>query len=141
MEQITEGSLGDRRLTLRLLALFAGLAFVLAGTGIYGVIAYSVSERTSEIGVRVALGARTRDVLGMVLGQGLRLAALGVGLGLLAALGMTGLVARLLYGVSPRDPVTFAAVALLLGAVALVASLIPARRAARVDPLAALRNE
>jgi putative ABC transport system permease protein len=141
MEQVAQDSLGDRRLTLALLAFFAGLAFVLAATGIYGVMAYSVGQRTSEIGVRLALGAGGRDVISMVLRQGLRLAGLGVGIGLTAALGVTRAIAGLLYGVSATDPATFVAVALLLGGVAVVASLLPAWRASRVDPLTALRRE
>ncbi len=141
MEQVAEGSLGDRRLTLLLLGLFAGLAFVLAGTGIYGVMAYSVSQRKSEIGVRMALGAGTRDVGAMVLRQGLCLAVAGVGIGLVAALGVTRVIAGMLYGVSASDPLTFAVVAMLLGGVAVVASLVPAWRAAHADPLAALRSE
>jgi putative ABC transport system permease protein len=141
MEQVAESSLGDRRLTLLLLGAFAGLAFVLAGTGIYGAMAYSVSQRASEIGVRIALGARAQDVRVMVIRQGMRLAAVGVGIGLAAALGLTRVIARLLFGVSATDPLTFAAVALLLGGVALMASLVPARRASRIDPLAALRSE
>ncbi len=141
MEQVAEESLGDRRLTLALLALFAGLAFVLAATGIYGVMAYSVTQRTSEIGVRLALGAGGRDILSMVLRQGLRLAVVGLGIGLAAALGVTRVIAGRLYGVSATDPATFVAVALLLGGVAVVASLLPAWRASRVDPLTALRNE
>jgi putative ABC transport system permease protein len=141
MDQIADASLGDRRTTLLLLALFAGLAAVLAATGVYGVMAYTVSQRTTEIGVRMALGAGARDVLGLVLRQALLLALVGVGLGLVVALALSRLVAGLLYGVSATDPLTFGAVGVLLGAVAVGASLLPARRAARVDPLVALRAE
>ena len=141
MDEVMGASIGDRRLTLRLLALFAALAFALAATGIYGLMAFAVSQRTGEIGVRVALGAGTRDVLGMVLRQGLGLSMVGVGIGLVAALGVTRAIAGLLYGVTALDPVTFGVVALLLTAVALAASLVPARRAARVDPMVALRRE
>lgn len=141
MDQLLAGSLSRSRFTMLVLGVFAALALVLASVGIYGVIAYSVTQRTQEFGIRLALGASRRDVLRLVLGQGARLALLGVGLGVIAALIVTRLMATLLYGISASDPVTFTAVALLLAIVALAACYIPARRATRVDPIVALRYE
>jgi ABC-type antimicrobial peptide transport system permease subunit len=117
------------------------MGLVLGALGIYGVLAYLVSQRTREIGVRLALGARARDVLNMVVGRGLRLAGLGVAIGLAAALVLTRLMQGVLYGVTPTDPITFAGVALALLGVAAFASWLPALRATRVDPLVALRSE
>jgi putative ABC transport system permease protein len=125
----------------RLLALFSALALLLAAVGIYGVLAYSVAERAHEIGIRVALGAQGRDVSRMVLRRTLALSIPGVVLGVLGALAVTRVLERLLFGVKPNDPATLGAVAALLAAVALTAALIPARRAARVDPMIALRAE
>jgi putative ABC transport system permease protein len=141
MDELLSGSLSRSRFTMLVLGLFAGLALVLASVGIYGVIAYGVAQRTQEFGIRIALGARRRDVLRLVLGQGTRLTLLGIGLGIIASLFVTRLLATFLYGVSPTDPFTFGAVALLLALVALVACYIPARRATRVDPMVALRYE
>ena len=124
-----------------LLGLFAGLALLLAGIGIYGVIAYSVSARTREIGVRMALGAQGSDVIKLVMGQGMKLVFVGVALGLVTSLALTRTMKTLLFGVSATDPVTFAAIALLLTVVALQACWIPAWRATKVDPLVALRHE
>jgi predicted permease len=134
-------SLEQRRFSMEIVGLFALTALLLAGMGIYGVISYIVSERTHEIGIRVALGAQSRNILRMVVRQGLGLAIAGAAVGLVGALIVSHLMAGLLYGVRPTDPVTFASVALLLIVVALLACYIPARRAIRVDPLVALRHE
>jgi putative ABC transport system permease protein len=124
-----------------LLGLFAGLALLLAGVGIYGMISYNMSARTREVGIRMALGARGRDVIGLVLKQGVSLAGIGVAIGLLASLAMTRLMKGLLFGVSAHDPLTFSAIMVLLLGVAWLACWLPARRATKVDPLVALRNE
>ena len=129
------------RFNLELLGCFAGLALVLAGIGIYGVVAFAVSRRTREIGIRMALGAEKGDVLRMVVGEGLKLAVIGVAVGIAGALALTRFLTSLLYGVTPTDPLTFIAVSLIMIAVALVACYIPARRAAKVDPMVALRYE
>jgi putative ABC transport system permease protein len=134
-------SLAERRVLMLLLSVFAGLALLLAAIGIYGVIAYSVSQRTREIGLRMALGARPRDALRLVIGEGMALTGAGIALGLAAALALTRWMKSLLFSVEPTDPTTYAGVALLLALVALLACVIPARRAARVDPMTALRQE
>ncbi|HMD30588.1 MAG TPA: FtsX-like permease family protein, partial [Candidatus Acidoferrales bacterium] len=141
LEEYVSGSVAQRRFTALLLGIFAGLALVLAAVGLYGVMSYGVAQRTHEIGVRVALGAESVDVLRLVVGQGLRLTLLGVALGWLGALGASRLLGGMLFGVSGNDPLTFGAVAAMFVAVALAACYIPARRAARVDPLVALRYE
>jgi putative ABC transport system permease protein len=134
-------TLAEPRFNTLLLGLFAGLALLLTAIGLYGVLAYSVSQRTAEIGIRMALGARGADVLALVLRQGMTLALIGVTVGLLVARAGTRLLSNLLYDVSATDPLTFTLVALLLLFVALLACWIPARRATRVDPLIALRCE
>jgi len=134
-------SMGPRRSAVALLSVFAAMALTLAAVGLFGLIRYNVTQRTQEIGVRLAIGASARDVLRMILGESLRLAGLGVLGGLIAAFALTRVLASLLYGVSATDPLTFVAMALLLTLVALMASWIPARRATRVDPLVALRYE
>ncbi len=141
MESVLREWTMQQRITAAVLAAFAGVALVLAGVGLYSVLAYSVSLRTREIGVRVALGAGPRSVARLVVRQGLALTLIGVGVGLAGAFALTRLMASLVFGVSATDPVTFAAVALLLIAVAVMASYLPARRAARIDPMEALRAE
>jgi len=141
MEQVLSHSLALRSFMMFLLGLFAALALVLASVGIYGVISFAVSQRTREIGVRMALGAHPRDVLRLILGEGLKLVLAGVVLGIIAALAMTRLLSTLIYGVSATDPLIFLSVVTLLVAVALAACFIPARRAMRVDPIVALRYE
>jgi predicted permease len=141
MDEIVARSIAKQKLTMLLLSVFSGLALVLSAVGIYGVISYLTGQRTHEIGVRVALGASSRDVLRMVLGEGLKMTLAGVGIGLAASLGLTRLITQLIYGVNAADPITFAGVALLLTSVAVIACYIPARRAMRVDPVIALRYE
>ncbi|HEV2489545.1 MAG TPA: ABC transporter permease [Candidatus Acidoferrales bacterium] len=141
MDQILSESLARRRLYMVLLGVFAGAALLLAAVGIYGVVSYSVSQRTHEMGIRLALGAQRSDVLRLILGQGTGVALLGIAIGIVASLALTRLMSSLLFGVSATDPLTFAVVAILLMLVALTACYIPARRAMRVDPLVALRYE
>ena len=138
MEEVLATSLGTRRVAVQLFTVFAAAALLLSALGIYGVMAYSVTQRTQEIGIRMALGAQTGDVLGMIVRQGMKLALVGIAVGLAAALGVTRLIANLLFGVEATDPMTFAAISLLLAVVALLACYLPARRAAKLDPMNAL---
>jgi predicted permease len=141
LDEVLAGSFAARRLTMILLGIFAAFALVLSCVGIYGVISYLVGQRTHEIGVRMALGAQRKDVMRLVLGEGAKMALVGVAAGIAAALGLTRLMANELFGVSAQDPLTFASVAILLTLVALLACYLPARRAVRVDPMVALRHE
>ncbi|MGH9853003.1 MAG: ABC transporter permease, partial [Blastocatellia bacterium] len=141
MNEVIAGSLAARRFSMILLNAFAVVALLLASVGLYGVISYLVGQRTQEIGVRMALGAGRRDVLRLVLQHGMKMALSGVALGLIAAVGLTRLLATMLYGVSATDPTTFVVIALLLVMVALLACFVPAWRATKVDPLTALRHE
>ena len=141
MDDVLGKEIAPRRIAMTLLMTFAGLALVLASIGIYGVLSYFVAQATPEIGVRLALGARTADVLKLVVGRGMKLALVGLAVGLVAAFLLTRLMTSLLFGVSATDVTTFASVSMLLLAVAFLACYIPARRATKVDPLTALRYE
>src|SRR5262249_55484284 len=141
LEEVQARALWVSRLWGRMLGVIAAFALSLAALGVYGVVSYAVSQRTHELGVRLAVGAARGDVVRLVLGQGLRLALLAAALGLVGALAMSRVLSGLLYGVDPLDPATLVAAAALLGLVALFASYLPARRATRVDPLVALRSE
>jgi predicted lysophospholipase L1 biosynthesis ABC-type transport system permease subunit len=141
MQEVYDKSVARTSFTLVMLGIASAMALVLGIIGIYGVISYAVSQRKREIGIRLALGAQSRDVLQMILRQGATMALVGVAIGVAAALGLTGLMRSLLFGVTARDPMTFAAVAALLVLVSLLASYIPARRAMHVDPIVALRYE
>lgn len=141
MEERLSKSLAQARFSMLLLGLFAGVALLLAGVGIYGVMSYVVTQRTREVGIRMALGAQASDVLRLVVGQGMKVAFIGIGIGLIAAVALTRVMRTLLFGVSTTDPLTFTIISLLLAAVALGACLVPARRATKVDPMVALRYE
>ena len=141
MEERFSKSLAQARFSMVLLGLFAGVALLLAGVGIYGVMSYVVTQRTHEVGIRMALGAQASDVLRLVVGQGMKVAFIGIGIGLIAAVALTRVMRTLLFGVSTTDPLTFTIISLLLAAVALRACLVPARRATEVDPMVALRYE
>jgi ABC-type antimicrobial peptide transport system permease subunit len=141
MEQIRAKSIAPQRFNLALLGIFAGIALALALVGIYGVMSYLVTQRMQEIGIRMALGAQARDVLRLVIGQGMRLALLGVSIGLASALALTRLLKALLFGVSTTDPLTFVVIGLALTLVALLACWIPAWRATKIDPIITLKCE
>ena len=141
MDEIISDSLASRRFSMILMGVFAALALLMASVGIYGVISYLTSQRTHEIGIRMALGAAKSDVLMMVVRQGLKVVLVGVAVGIAGALALTRFLASLLFGVKPTDPLTFTAVSLLLIVVALLACYIPARRASKIDPMVALRYE
>jgi putative ABC transport system permease protein len=141
MDQIIARSMANRRFALDLLGVFAAVALLLAAIGIYGVMSYSFSQRTHEVGIRVALGAQRLDILRLAFGEGMRIVAIGLASGLLGAAIMTRFFRSMLFNVAPADPGTFLSVSVLLAGVALFACYIPARRATRVDPLAALREE
>jgi putative ABC transport system permease protein len=141
MEQRFMTAVAPQRFNALVMAIFAGMAVILAAVGVYGVMAYSVSRRTHEIGIRIALGAQLRDVMRLILGRGLSLVVFGISVGIAGALALTRFLSSLLYGIKPRDPMTFIAVSVVLIGVALIASYIPARRATKVDPMVALRYE
>jgi len=141
MDEILLDSIARQRFSMLLLAIFAGVALVLAAVGIYGVMSYSVAQRTHEIGIRMALGAQTGAVLKLAVGYGLRLVVAGVVVGLIAAFALTRVMSTLLFGITATDPVTFGLISLLLIVVAAIASYIPAGRATKVDPIIALRYE
>jgi putative ABC transport system permease protein len=141
MTQLVAANVAQRRLSVQLLGGFAAGALLLSALGLYGVLAYTVTQRKKEIGIRMALGAQPKEMLGLVVGQGMRLALLGIALGLIGALALTRVLQHLLYEIRPTDPLTFAVVSLTLVATALLACWFPARRAARVDPMIALRYE
>ncbi|HEX8186644.1 MAG TPA: FtsX-like permease family protein, partial [Blastocatellia bacterium] len=141
LEQFIDESVAKKRFSMVLLTSFAVAALILAAVGIYGVMSYLVSQRKSEMGIRLALGAQSWDIMRLILGEGLKLISIGVTVGLGAAVALTRLLSSLLFGVSATDPMTFAFISLSLVAVALLASFVPARRATKVDPMIALRNE
>jgi putative ABC transport system permease protein len=141
LEETVSTSVARQRFTMTLLSIFAGLAAFLAAIGLYGVISYSVAQRTRELGIRSALGARRGDLLALIIGQGFRLVGIGLGIGVLAALGVTRFLQGMLYDVKPSDPVLLLEATALMGFVALAACWFPARRAARIDPLVALRED
>jgi len=141
MEQALATSVTEPRFRTISMALFAGVALILATIGIYGVIAYTVSQRTQEIGVRMALGAQRQDILRMVMGQGLRLTLIGLAIGMTSSFALAQVIAALLFGVRPTDVWTFLAVIVLICGVAMMACYVPARRAMQIDPLTALRYE
>ena len=141
MKDLVDESVATQHFSMWMLACLAGVALILAAVGIYGVIAYWVTQRLHEIGIRIALGAASRDILKMIIGQSMVLALIGVGLGLIVAFIMTRLMRTLLYGISASDPIAFLVAALLLAGVAFMAALFPARKATRVDAIGALRQQ
>jgi putative ABC transport system permease protein len=141
MEELRQGNFWQFRLFGYMFGIFGAVALFLAGIGVYGVLSFSVSQRTQEMGVRISLGAQRSDILRLVVRQGVSLALIGVAAGVVAAFGVTRVIASLLYNVTPGDPVSFVGVALFLTVIAFIASYLPARRAMAVDPIVALRNE
>jgi ABC-type antimicrobial peptide transport system permease subunit len=141
LEKVVDESIAQRRLNMLLMGLFGGLALLLSAVGIYGLLSHAVTQRTQEMGIRMALGAQVSDVLKLVLKQGMMLAFAGEAIGLVGAFALTRLIRGLLFGVTPNDALTFVVVAAVLGVVALLACYLPARRATKVDPLIALRYE
>jgi len=141
MDDVVAKNLSARRFALEILGIFATVAFLLACIGIYGVVAYTLSQRTGEIGLRMALGAQRSDILRIVLGEGALIVVAGVGAGLFGSVMLTRFLQTMLFEIKPTDPITFTALTILLAGVALMASFIPARRASRIDPLVALRHE
>jgi len=141
IDQLVARSLNQRRFNLLVLASFAVLALILAGVGLYGLISFMTAQRKYEVGIRMALGADRRDVLNLIIRQGMALTLIGVVIGLLASFAFTRLMQRLLFGIRPTDPVTFAVITFVLSAVPFLACYIPARRATKVDPMVALRHE
>jgi putative ABC transport system permease protein len=141
MEQLLDDVGAPRRFSLLLLTLFAGIALLLSAIGIYGVMAYTTAQRRHEMGIRLALGAQPRDVLGLVVRQGMRLVLVGLAIGLAGAWALSRLLAGQLFEVTPGDPLTYLGAAVILGMVALAANYVPARRATRIDPMLALRTE
>jgi ABC-type antimicrobial peptide transport system permease subunit len=141
LDEIRAGSMAQTSFALTMLAIAAAVALLLGVVGIYGVVAYIAAQRTREIGVRMALGAQASDVRRLFVGHGLKLVGAGLAIGIAAAVGLTRLMGTLLFGVGPTDPITYGAVSLVLGSVALVATYLPARRASRVDPVVALRTD
>jgi putative ABC transport system permease protein len=141
IEEYLAGTLSVPRFNTVLLALFAGLAMLLTAVGLYGVIAYSVAQRTHEIGIRMALGAKPQEMMRLIVGQGIQLGLIGVGIGCAVAVGLTHFLSSLLFGITATDPVSYAGVIVLLFAVVVLACYVPARRAMRVDPMVALRHE
>ena len=139
--EVMGASVEARRFNMLLLGVFAAVAMLLAAVGIYGVMSYAVTQRTREIGLRIALGARPRDIIGMVVGRGMLLASIGAAAGVALSLALTRLMSGMLFGVGAKDPLTFACVSFLLALVALLACYVPARRATKVDPMVALRCE
>jgi putative ABC transport system permease protein len=141
MEQVVASSIAQQNFNMLLLGIFGGIALVLAAIGIYGLMSYSVEQSAHDIGVRMALGAARGDILSMIVSSGMKLAAVGLVVGVAGAVAASRLLARLLFGVKPTDPVTYAVVVVALGTVAFLACYLPARRAMRVDPIVALRQE
>jgi ABC-type antimicrobial peptide transport system permease subunit len=141
LEERLSESIAQRRFNMLMLSIFAGVAMILAAVGIYGIMSYIVAQRTHEIGIRMALGARAKDILILVLSQGMALTAIGLGIGLIATLALTRIITTLLYGVSPTDPLILVAISALLAVIAFLACSISARKAIKVDPVIALREE